>query len=674
MAGWVAIIGLIAAIGIFGWSIPRGLEMSADEGSHFLEAARPWDCGYFHTLYAWYAHGAWKLLGASVIRMRWFALFVQLGCTMALSLAALGWLRRSGFRQIPAADWLVPLAMTWSLVCYTLGSITVTYTSLANWAATLWLAFVLHFEHREGKTGIGGILLVWIMAVISCTSKPSTGGLLLVFSFLLTCGWRLESSVLARRIQIATLTLFVLVSALLSMKLVSVGSDSGAWDLSVKSSPIANFFAWASRYLASDSLRLAVSALWREPCREMWATLTHYGATTAGVAALLLCRTLDRWFSGWSARRLEVAGAFAGVLLVGVAGGLRGLEETSPTLIQTLMAFAGAMAITVLNPGAGVAAAVCALFAQFFADAFSIHHPRDAIFWAADHEFRLAFMALVMAAALLWLSGPEKGAAIGRNAAVNLPLIVVATLLMPVIGWFGSGCLLGARAGYQYSVWLIIAAVMLTSASNRTTSWNRFATLVFSLVMTSLAINAIYVTRAVRPINRGLAVAGEETRKIKTGPSSEELVFNRKAAGFLSRVKSVLKESGFKKGDPILAFYDFPGLVYLVGGISPGASWFIPPSSAPHVTAGAQIHQYNLQRLADISSDVLRRSFIFQTDHDPTLEALLGSRGIKFPDSYDKSAEISIPSGVNNHRTLTVWKPKVSDALSRDTPARSDQQ
>lgn len=643
--------------------------MSADEGSHFLETARPWDCGYFHTLYAWYAHAAWKVLGESVIRMRWFALLTQLACSVALSVAALNWLRRSGCRQVPAPDWLVPLVMTWSLVCYTLGSITVTYTSLANWAATLWLASVLRVDNREQRVGISWLFFIWLTAAICCTSKPSTGGLLFVFSFLITCGWRMKSEVSVRRLQSATLGLFVFGSVLLSLKVFSTTGNQAAWDISEKSSPIADFFTWATRYLASDSLRLAVSALWLEPCREMGAALSHYSAATAGILALLICQGLDRFLPAWSRWRIQMAGAFGGFFLVFQAGGLADFATVSPELKTATIVFLGAMGITALNSSAGMSAVVCMFLAQFACDAASIYRPRTEFLWAADHEFRLAFMALVMSATLWWLSKRGGSIASDEKSAVNLPVIVFASLLMPVTGWFGSGCLLGARAGYQYAVWIIIAAIAITSATSHLR--RKQIAMLFSFVMTAVALNVIYVSRTIRPINGGLAVAGEETRKVKTGPKSEELIFSQKAGGFVSRVKSVLKNNGFQKGDPIFAFYDFPGLVYLVGGISPGGSWYMPPSTAAHVTAGAKIHQYNMQRLASVSADTFAKAFVFQTDHDSTLGGLMAGRGVKFPDDFDRCAEILIPTGLTIHRRLTIWKPKAAESPALTPPPRS---
>ncbi len=657
-ATWIAVTGLAVCLIVFGWSIPRGIEMGADEGSHFVETVRPWDCGYFHTLYAWYAHGAWKLLGESVIRMRWFAIIMQLGCTIAVVGAAHGWLSRAGGRAVPSLRMLMAVTMTWSLVAYTLGSVTVTYTSLSAWFSTLWLAMVLHVDNRERKPALWAVLGVWALALLGCTAKPSTGAFLLAGSFLLTLGWRAISERVVRSIHLAALVAFLAVSALYGMNLLGGGGQQGAWDLTLKASPLANFVSWAMRYLASDSLRGAVVSLWKEPLREMLAALAFYSCTVAAAVGFIVARCILARVPAGSRAGLWAAGACVGFLIAYASGGLALVEQVTVEKRMLVLTFAGTLAFSLWSrsAGAGGAAVLGVLGVQLASDAVGIVLPGQTYFWAADHEFRVVFM-LLLAAVGVWIFARQPATtAPMQDSSGNRPLLYLFMAAMPVIGWFGSGCFLGARAGYHISLWVVLALVLLASAGS--VSVGRRAVGFMSLILTLLAVNAVFVTRVLRTIDAGYPMLSEATKAVKIGPQSETLLFESKVGAFISRLKSKLKENGFQKGDPIFAFYNSPGFVFVVGGASPGTSWYIDPSQAAHVTAGARIHDYNAQRIRDTSLDVVRRAFVFQTDDNTSFVELLALRGLRFPEDYDHCAKLLIPPAVNGKRKLDIWKPK----------------
>lgn len=665
-AAWIAIVGWVASVVIFGWSLSRGLEMSADEGAHFLETARPWDCGFFHTLYPWYAHVAWKAAGASIVRMRWLALVAQMAVTAASVFAVRGWLGRAGWRRLPPIQVLLPLAMTWSLVCYTLGSITVTYTSLSCWLSTLWLALVLHVDNRERTPALWVVALVWVLALLDCTAKASTGAFLLTGSLLLTLGWRLESFRLVRRLHLAAAGGLVAVSALIISNLAGLGGGGpNAWDLTTKTSPLANFFSWAARYLASDALRNAVLTLWKEPVREMAAAASFYSCTLAAAAGFAVANLMSRFFEG---RRfsLWIAGGIVGCMIAYISGGVVVADHLAAGTRTVVIAFISMFVLVVWNRDekARVAALLGVLIVQLLYDAVGIVTPGQTYFWAADHEFRLIFLLLISAFAL-WRLVPDPGRSsqAGEVSSVNGPLIWCFLLAMPVIGWFGSGCSLGARAGYQYGIWTVLIAVFVSAAGQESDSRRNLMTA--SLLMTLLAVNAVCVTRALRPINAGFPTFSQETREISVGPRGETLVFERKTAGFISRVKSDLKENGFRKGAPVLAFYDFPGLVFLVGGISPGSSWYFTPNNYEHATGQVQVQAFNEQRLRDVPDEMLRRAFILQTDGETSFVEILARRGVRFPDDYERCSTLKIPAGVNSKRTLDIWKPKPATAAAK---------
>lgn len=659
VAAWIAIVGLVASVVIFGWSIPRGFEMGFDEGSHYLETARPWDSGYFHTLYAWYGHAVWKVVGGSVIRMRWFALLAQLACTAMFVRAAHGWFHRARPLSPMPLQVLMPLALTWSLLCYTLGSVTVTYTSLSAWVSTLWLALVLHLDNRTQKPSMGAVLGVWMLALVDCTAKPSTGAFLLTGSTLLTVGWWVPSFRTSRRIHLGIGILFLGISALFGFGLLKLNVDQNAWNLTLSSSPVANFISWAARYLASDGLRAAIVSLWTEPLREMSAALTAYLLTVSCAVAFLVVTCLPRLREWFKSRAWLTGGAF-GLLIEFMFGGFSVVDHLSANTRTVVLSFTLMLVFSTLSADlkAGGAALLCVFVSQLILDAVGIVLPGETFFWAADYEFRIVFL-LLLGALVLWLyhRKSEAVAQAGSDSA-NRPLLFLFLLAMPVIGWFGSGCFLGARGGYQYAMWVVLILLVVSGIGPARVT--KQALLLTSLIMTMLAVNAVFVCRVLRPIDAGYPSLSQETKEVKVGPRSETLIFERKVGGFVSRVKSVLKENGFTPGGPVFALYNFPGLVFLVDGISPGTSWYVQPTQSAHVTAGALIQTYNAQRIRDIPLEQAQQSFVLQTDDDASCAELLAVRGMKFPDEYTHCATVTIPAGVNGKRKLDIWKPKGS--------------
>ncbi|HEY9679258.1 MAG TPA: hypothetical protein V6C76_14715 [Drouetiella sp.] len=64
----------------------------------------------------------------------------------------------------------------------------------------------------------------------------------------------------------------------------------------------------------------------------------------------------------------------------------------------------------------------------------------------------------------------------------------------------------------------------------------------------------------------------ESTSKI---PALEGMKLQAQDITFYEQAQRILRAHGFQKGDYILSLYDFPAIVYLLEGLSPGQSWYI---------------------------------------------------------------------------------------------------
>ena len=89
----------------------------------------------------------------------------------------------------------------------------------------------------------------------------------------------------------------------------------------------------------------------------------------------------------------------------------------------------------------------------------------------------------------------------------------------------------------------------------------------------------------------------------------------------------MLRENGFRKGDDVIALSYIPGLVYAIGGVSPGHPTFISSSVGPS-------NKYTEIALGYADIERLKKAFVIvNTEPDPVI-ALLQNRGLEFPIQY----------------------------------------
>ncbi|PZM85307.1 MAG: hypothetical protein DKT66_03750 [Candidatus Melainabacteria bacterium] len=119
-------------------------------------------------------------------------------------------------------------------------------------------------------------------------------------------------------------------------------------------------------------------------------------------------------------------------------------------------------------------------------------------------------------------------------------------------------------------------------------------------------------------------------------PSLRGMKVTPEMARFLESTQSLLVQNGFQSGDPILAFYNLPGVIYALDGNSPGSAWYI------------NLHFYrpwNQRNLSRIRLEPTSRLFLlvgFQIDKE-TIQAL-NTAGLKFPQDFEKVGSVQNPN------------------------------
>ena len=111
-------------------------------------------------------------------------------------------------------------------------------------------------------------------------------------------------------------------------------------------------------------------------------------------------------------------------------------------------------------------------------------------------------------------------------------------------------------------------------------------------------------------------------------------------------LSSVARDNGFRGGDDIIAMNYIPGLVFAMGGESPGHPTFL---------SGNKKHE-DYTRLALRFADIkrLRNAFILLNCKPESATTILKERGLDFPDGYENLITFRKH---NTNKDYSLWKP-----------------
>jgi hypothetical protein len=123
------------------------------------------------------------------------------------------------------------------------------------------------------------------------------------------------------------------------------------------------------------------------------------------------------------------------------------------------------------------------------------------------------------------------------------------------------------------------------------------------------------------------------------------LLVDAGTVAYVTQLEKLLAAGGFRPGDPLLAFYDLPGLVYLVGGVSPGASWYFARRD------GRNCHALDLTRIP-----LQKACILLNQPLGPELQSCLREHGMDFPQNYRLVGEVLANTGGKYH-TVQVYEP-----------------
>ena len=210
--------------------------------------------------------------------------------------------------------------------------------------------------------------------------------------------------------------------------------------------------------------------------------------------------------------------------------------------------------------------------------------------------------------------------------------------LMPFMGSLGTNNSLLFNTGFMLPCWLALILLVIDKSSTN-----------------QLFVNAVYVVLIAVSSYLFINQYVQNPYRINSLQSQTESIPNERvkldveSADFISKVEAVLKKNNFEKGDPIVGLYKMPGLVYLLGGKSPGGIISLWDQN--------RTNQF-LAELKESSIDYSTSYFLIQNRYADSLVIGLNTLGVKFPSDYVNVGSVSMPVNFHSGGVCYVYAHK----------------
>jgi hypothetical protein len=151
----------------------------------------------------------------------------------------------------------------------------------------------------------------------------------------------------------------------------------------------------------------------------------------------------------------------------------------------------------------------------------------------------------------------------------------------------------------------------------------------------------------------------QQTVPVKFGYPGTTLYFEPATAEFFRATKEIFEQNGFQPGDDILGFFDVPGIIHALGGVSPGHQWHFARGFPDEMLEVTYLH------LSHVVPDRLRQSFVIERGPLERFKNYFEKLNLSIPHDYVFAGSVFWPQ---SNETLSIWKPietvKATDSIS----------
>ncbi len=246
------------------------------------------------------------------------------------------------------------------------------------------------------------------------------------------------------------------------------------------------------------------------------------------------------------------------------------------------------------------------------------------------------YVALLFAA-VLRLPSERRRALATRERAVGVVTLWLATL--PLVGSIGSGNMPLVQVFFHLTPWFAVVWLAVLGARPVGVCRHRVLLLTAALALLHIADAAL-----LRPYRVPGSLAAQD-RALAGLPAARGLRFDAAVADFLSTLTAAAARAGLRPGTPVIALYDAPGLVFLLGGSSPMRPWYF---------SGEENDAANCRAIQRTASRGARPWLLLERAIAPGQARCLDEAGLHFTD-YRPVA--TLPNPYREQRPLHLLAP-----------------
>ncbi len=252
---------------------------------------------------------------------------------------------------------------------------------------------------------------------------------------------------------------------------------------------------------------------------------------------------------------------------------------------------------------------------------------------------------LSLAVVSSWLVRAGGGRASLGNGAWRVAPLLLLLAILPLAGSFGTTNNINSNIPYQFAPWMGVIVLLLSLLS---WIWNvRWLTACGTLAMAAVTLAQFFHDYWQTPyrVPHGRSAQTESTR---IGASGSTLSLDPASHEWVEKTRAQLTAAGFNPGDDIFAFFNLPGLVFALGGVSPGHPWYF--------SGDQKSLELDAMRVASVEPARRSKAFVITNGDVTEFIPYLKSNGLDFPDNYARCGE-QLKNPLTGE-VMEIWRPK----------------
>jgi hypothetical protein len=257
----------------------------------------------------------------------------------------------------------------------------------------------------------------------------------------------------------------------------------------------------------------------------------------------------------------------------------------------------------------------------------------------------LAVLGLAVAATLIARKRP--GDESRSPGSWRLLPLAVLLLILPYAGGFGTTNAITQNTVYQLAPWFALIALATAFLAH---AWRaRWVPPLCVVPLAAIALTQSFHGYWTHPYRLpGGRPAQTEPTVIGAPAYASTLRLDSASHRFIEATRAQLTQHGFHPGDDIFAFFNLPGLVFAVGGVSPGHPWYF---------AGDQNSlDLNAMRVVAVSPARRARAFVITNGDVTPFLPQLRTAGLDFPNAFVRCGE-TLQNPLSKE-PVEIWRPR----------------